>query len=393
MGKQAELMALAKLRQATRYPGYKCIGDYHGGVYECDFVSPYTKSAGKLDAEIMFMLQDWSSDKSLNSLDEDSATLGYSRHVLTNRNLIRLLNATFGLTLRDAYGTNLFPFIKPGGMSADIPEADLIKAAREFALPQIRIVNPKLVICLGMQTFNAVREVSGLTSCPSQDSAIKDPFDLPGAETRIWCQAHTGYWGQLNRNKGDAGRVSRDWRKMKRDVIRRVGPQLAGKARRLATVPPPSAQPKAVSMARNEIRPLTMKENKMKYFILNNKRERPHRSIYALDDELRGFPIYDYDDKQALHAFNLEFQEMKPGSLALVFGQDLMVKDIFRVTGTKRKHASDLGKDVFVVYGEYLDSLGQPVRYRNFIAMNKLSNPNLDPNNNFRRGMLVAHVY
>jgi hypothetical protein len=58
MDKQDALLALAKLRQGTRWPGYNCIGDYHAGAYECDLVSPYTKSAGNVDAEIMVMLQD-----------------------------------------------------------------------------------------------------------------------------------------------------------------------------------------------------------------------------------------------------------------------------------------------------------------------------------------------
>ena len=57
--KNARLLALARLRQATRWPGYKSIADYHHGVYECDFVSPYTKTAGNVDAEVMVLLQDW----------------------------------------------------------------------------------------------------------------------------------------------------------------------------------------------------------------------------------------------------------------------------------------------------------------------------------------------
>ena len=71
-------MALAKLRQATQWPGYKCIGDYHAGAYECDFVSPYTKKAGNVDAEIMVMLQDWGSDEwGSGRFDEESAKEGY----------------------------------------------------------------------------------------------------------------------------------------------------------------------------------------------------------------------------------------------------------------------------------------------------------------------------
>jgi hypothetical protein len=48
--KQALLRALARRRQAARWPGYGCIGDYRQGRYECDAVSPYTKTAKNTDA-------------------------------------------------------------------------------------------------------------------------------------------------------------------------------------------------------------------------------------------------------------------------------------------------------------------------------------------------------
>jgi hypothetical protein len=217
MAKQSELLALAKLRQRTRYPGYKCIGDYHAGVYECDFVSPHTKTAGHIDSEIMVMLQDWASDEFLNGpFHEPSAKLGHTPSLPTNRNLTRLLNKTFGINLRDVYGTNLFPFVKLGGMSVSIRQADLDAAARQFALPQIRVVNPVLVICLGLVTFNALRKACGLKRCTNIYAAIESPFNI-GA-VRVWCQAHTGALGQNNRNKGGVDRVSEDWQKMKVDV-------------------------------------------------------------------------------------------------------------------------------------------------------------------------------
>src|SRR3990172_5301954 len=191
MNKRKELLALAKKRQATRWDGYNCIGDYHGGAYECDFVSPYTKTAGNVDADIMVMLQDWWSDDGMSGLiDPDSVTLGYGTTNRTDINLIRLLDKTFGLTLRDIYATNLFPFVKPGGMSARIPTRDLVRAAREFALPQIRIVNPRLVICLGIDTFNALRRACDLRPWDMKlPAAIESPFEIGG--TRVWGQAHT----------------------------------------------------------------------------------------------------------------------------------------------------------------------------------------------------------
>lgn len=212
MDKQDALLALAKLRQGTRWPGYNCIGDYHAGAYECDLVSPYTKSAGNVDAEIMVMLQDWASDEALRGpLHEPSMKLGHTPSRPTNRNLIRLLDRTFGITLHDTYGTNLFPFVKLGGMSVPIHQADLVAAARQFALPQIRIINPRLVISLGLVTFNALRQASNLAPSSDLNSAIESPFNI--GPTTVWCQTHTGRL--VNRNKGGVDRVSEDWLKMR----------------------------------------------------------------------------------------------------------------------------------------------------------------------------------
>jgi restriction system protein len=212
MDKQAALLALAKLRQGTRWPGYNCISDYHSGAYECDFVSLYTKSAGNVDAEIMVMLQDWASDEALRGpLHEPSMRLGHTPSRPTNRNLIRLLDRTFGITLADTYGTNLFPFVKMGGMSVPIRQADLVAAARQFALPQIRIISPRLVISLGLVTFNALRQAFSLAPNSDLNSAIESPFNM--GQTTVWCQTHTGRL--VNRNKGGVDRVSRDWLAMR----------------------------------------------------------------------------------------------------------------------------------------------------------------------------------
>jgi uracil-DNA glycosylase len=224
MSKESTLAALAKKRQATRWEGFSCIADYHDGVYECPFVSPYTKAAGFVDAEILVMLQDWSSDGRLRGpVDREAVRLGHTPTLATNRNLTRLLHSTFAVDLSDVYATNLFPFIKRGPMNGPIPHDDLVRAANDFGLPQIRIIEPKLVVCLGLATFNALREAAGgLALSNSLASAIESPFDL--GKARVWCQAHTGAWGQYNRNRRTGVHVdfvSRDWQNMQTDFVRR----------------------------------------------------------------------------------------------------------------------------------------------------------------------------
>src|SRR5947208_787319 len=100
--KQKGLRALARKRQRTRWHGYKNIGDYHHGVYECLHVSPYTKSADNVDSPIMVFLQDWTSDDSIRrGIDKNCIALGYTPSLPSNRNLIRLLLTHFGLSLAD----------------------------------------------------------------------------------------------------------------------------------------------------------------------------------------------------------------------------------------------------------------------------------------------------
>src|SRR4051794_17223074 len=112
MDKHVKLLALANLRKQSRWAGYSCLGEYHEGAYECDFVSPYSKTAGNVNAEILVMLQDWSSDDALRRpVSKDCVGLGHIPTLPTNRNLVKLLQATFDKKLEDVYGTNLFPFI------------------------------------------------------------------------------------------------------------------------------------------------------------------------------------------------------------------------------------------------------------------------------------------
>jgi len=210
MDKHVRLLRLAHLRQESRWPGYRCIGDYHGGVYECDFVSPYTRSAGNVDAELMILLQDWSCDEVLgDQILPERLSLGHDPSRATNKRLKGLLQRHFGLELKDVYATNVFPLIKLGAISASIPMRDLVRAAREFALPQIEIVGPRLAVCLGKAAFDAVALASSRSRTGSLAEAIESPFEI--GRTQVWCQAHTGPLGTNARNRNGADQVTSDW--------------------------------------------------------------------------------------------------------------------------------------------------------------------------------------
>jgi len=149
----------------TKYTfNYKKLGDFHNGVYDFDdHVVPYSKSAFNLNAKIMIILQDWASENFLSGpINEIQKQLGHDPALPTNRNLFHLLNKFLSLEFNEVYATDVFPFVKPGNMGTKIPLADMTLAADQFAIPQIKIISPKLVICLGRQTFNSIRQASGL---------------------------------------------------------------------------------------------------------------------------------------------------------------------------------------------------------------------------------------
>lgn len=209
--KNGALLSLARQRQSSRFNGYAAVGDFHDGIYECDHVSPWTKSGSNVDAEVMVVGQDWSSSDSLGATSPDlnSVMYGFSPKFPTNANLDALLKRHLRLARADCYLTNLFPYIKYGGPSANIPFKDLVACAKRFTLPEIEIVAPELVICLGLRTFTALMRATGIKGSPKMDEAVKNPFKH--GCSMIFCVAHTGALGMNNRGRQQ---VEVDWQEI-----------------------------------------------------------------------------------------------------------------------------------------------------------------------------------
>ncbi len=211
--KSKALRQLACKRKSTRLDGYACIGDFHDGVYECNrYVSPWTKSGCNLDAEVMVVGQDWASVDALvgdGSPDPVRARLGYNPISPTNKNLDRRLSEHLGLVRDDCYLTNMFPFIKPGKKAAKIRQRDMKHCAREFTLEEVRIVAPRLVLCLGLKTFKAFSVAAGQKKPRIMDEAVNSPFEFEGSS--VYCVAHVGSQGENQRGRDQ---VAADWQRI-----------------------------------------------------------------------------------------------------------------------------------------------------------------------------------
>ena len=205
--------SLIKKRQNSVYEGYHNLAEYHEGFYECNHVSPYSLGAGNLDAKVMYFLQDWiGHDRLLGPVDKDCAKFGCAPKLPTNRNLERWLDKYLGVKKQETFGTNIFPYIKDGLMSAGLKSKDINRAAAEFALPMINIVQPQVVIAFGLTTYNGLRSAAGLKKVSGLSEAIEASFKIGGAE--VFCLAHPGQLGTNSRNRNNKTQVAADWEKV-----------------------------------------------------------------------------------------------------------------------------------------------------------------------------------
>jgi hypothetical protein len=202
------LRELAAVRKRDRLVRHACLGDFHDGAYDRHgYVSPWSISAHNPDAEVMVLLQDWSSaDMLAKPLDLDAVRLGYTPSLATNKNLIDLLKRHFGIDIEDAYVTNLFVFIKPGGISARLPIADAVYCAEKYAKRQIEIVQPRVALCAGSLTLNALRLAMGEKTIRLAEAATS-PIRINS--TLVYGVPHTGGLGTAN--AGGKAKVDAIW--------------------------------------------------------------------------------------------------------------------------------------------------------------------------------------
>jgi restriction system protein len=160
--KNSALLQLARTRQKDTLDGYS--RDYfHFKDFDCDcdHVVPWTISACNVDADLMLIAQDWASEDFLNGVTEaqrqTQRAFGQFPELPTNQKIKALLAEHMSISFGETYATNAFAFVKPGKMDAHIPFRDLVRSAAAYALPQIATVRPKMVLCLGSASFNAVR--------------------------------------------------------------------------------------------------------------------------------------------------------------------------------------------------------------------------------------------
>lgn len=94
-------------------------------------------------------------------------------------------------------------------MNARIGHDDMQLCAKEYAIPQMDIVSPKIAICLGKSTFEALQQSPGEEPRQFADAFLPERR-INYRSTEIYGVPHPGSWGV--RNAGGMERVHERWR-------------------------------------------------------------------------------------------------------------------------------------------------------------------------------------
>jgi len=191
--KGIELKKIAERCKKNVPKNYKNVADFQGGIFDNkNYVSPWSIGAHNSDANLMLVGQDWVSSEWLtNTNNAQYAKLGRDPNFATNRNLEAYLKL-FGLNFSDTYATNAFAYIKDGLANARIKQKDFRDSVVNNLLPQIEVIKPKMIICIGRMPFNEMRAQAGLSKVPIKNGHLES-FHYMGA--KIYGSYHTGGLG------------------------------------------------------------------------------------------------------------------------------------------------------------------------------------------------------
>lgn len=201
--KQDRYLKLVKKRKEFDFEELKNPNQINDGEYDTyDVINPWSIWQGNLDAKILLIGQDWGDAKYYidnKGKDKDSNP--------TNKNLIELfksLNIDIGTPSNPnktspVFFTNAILGIKDNGMSSAVKDAWIYESTDEFLKPLIEIIEPEIIITLGVSAFKAIKSIYKL----KEKSVLKELIHTNPIKVdnkKIFNFYHCGGLGLANRS-------------------------------------------------------------------------------------------------------------------------------------------------------------------------------------------------
>lgn len=165
MSKIEQIRAISKAIEADPLTSlknkYVKVSEYANGIYyDPNYISPISKSAHNLDSKILIVLQDWNATDTLDSQNrtDEHINTGIDLRLVTFKRLSELLKQYVGISIEETYVINVFPYIKIGHASTNIPMADYYYACKKFIVPFINILKPQQIISVGAKPHQVLQK-------------------------------------------------------------------------------------------------------------------------------------------------------------------------------------------------------------------------------------------
>ena len=210
---------LVKKRKEFRFNDLKNPNDIENGAYDTDdAINPWSLWQGNLDADILVIGQDWGDENYFiqnKGRDTDDNPTNKNLKELFHSIDIDLGTPTKPDTSASVFLTNAILGIKPGGMSAKVKASWVNESTEEFLKPLIEIIEPQIIIALGVQAYKAVKKTYKL----KQKATLKDLSKLNPiiiGDKKLFAFYHCGRLGTANRNldnqKADWSKILKNFR-------------------------------------------------------------------------------------------------------------------------------------------------------------------------------------
>lgn len=147
------------------------------GEFDSSEIGPWTRWLGDLGARVLVVGQDWGDQRAFEKLE------GVNDPSATNKMLRRLL-ASVGVEVPDVgiargpsgvFLTNAVLCFKDQGCQGPVRPEWFRECGTRFLRPQIELIKPRVVVCLGERAYAAVLSAYGLPAYTSWRAAVEGP--------------------------------------------------------------------------------------------------------------------------------------------------------------------------------------------------------------------------
>ncbi len=180
--KQKYYLDLVEKRKNLTYPeGLINPSRVEGGRYDTSHLGPWTQWQGDLDAKILVVGKDWGDEKTF--IIQKGVDLDHDRTNINLRLLFREIGIEIGLPSKPhpapLFFTNAVLGLRTfGGKSGPLKSSWIKMDTQNFLKPIIDMIQPDIIISLGMDAYSALAYIYRLKKANLKDLITKNPIIL-----------------------------------------------------------------------------------------------------------------------------------------------------------------------------------------------------------------------